>query len=203
MSNMTRAAMLRLIILLSLFAATTLQAAEPLTPKQFTARYAQAVEAAYAGSTAEVIGDLEVTIATADEQSTRSFLDNAYMNYQADPEALDDVLQQYVAAVGNMLNPDSGNDLDRLFPVIKHNAYIAEIKAMLSQSENHDSDDPFPLFFEQLNRELVVMYAFDSETGISFASAEDVEAFSIAGSALRARAVEKPYELSPGHLESG
>ena len=141
--------MLRLIVLLSLFAATTLQAAEPLTPKQFTARYAKAVEAAYAGSTAEIIGDLEVAIATADERSTRSFLDNAYKNYQADPEALDDVLQQYVAAVGNMLNPDSSNDLDRLFPVIKHNAYIAEIEAMLSQSENYDSDDPFPFYFEK------------------------------------------------------
>jgi len=203
MNNMTRAAMLRLIILFSLFAATTLQAAEPLTPKEFTARYAEAVEAAYAGSTAEVVGDLEVTIATADERSTRSFLDNAYKNYQADPEALDDVLQQYVAAVGNMLNPDSGSDLNRLFPVIKSNAYVAEIEAMLSQSEGHASDDPFPLYFEQLNRELVVMYAFDSETGISFASAEDVEAFGIAGPALRARAVENLMNYLPDISSQG
>jgi uncharacterized protein YtpQ (UPF0354 family) len=200
---MTPAAMLRFVVLLGLFAAATLQAAEPLTPEQFTARYAEAVEAAYTGSTAEVIGDLEVAIATADERSTRSFLDNAYTNYQADPEALDDVLQQYVAAVANMLNPDPGNDLDRLFPVIKQNAYIAEIETMLSQSEDYDSDDPFPLYFEQLNRELVVMYAFDSETGISFASAEDVEAFGIAGPALRARAVENLMNYLPDISSQG
>ncbi len=147
----TRLTMLRLIVLFGLFATTALLAAEPLTPQQFTARYAEAIAATYAGSTAKVIGDLDVKITSADKQSTQSFLDNAYKNYQANPEALDDVLQRYVAAVAGMLYPEPGNDIGRLFPVIKDNSYIAEIKAMLSQSKGHDPNDPFPFYFEQLN----------------------------------------------------
>ena len=182
-------AIFRLSIICGVFAAAALQAAEPLTPKQFTARYAKAVEATYEGATAEVVGDLEVEITSADEQSARSYLDNAYANYQADPAALDEVLQQYVGAVANTLYPPPRNDIDKLFPVIKDNSYIREVKAALSQSKDYDSGDPFPLHYERLNRELVVMYAFDSETGISFASTEDIQAFDIAGPALRKRAV--------------
>jgi uncharacterized protein YtpQ (UPF0354 family) len=195
--------MFRLIVLFGLLATAALHAAEPLTPKQFTARYAEAVEATYAGSTAEVLGDLDVKITSADKQSTQSFLDNAYKNYQANPDTLDDVLQRYVAAVAGMLNPEPGNDIGRLFPVIKDNSYIAEIEAMVSQSEGYDSDDPFPFYFEQLNRQLVVMYAFDSETGISFASTEDVENLGVAGPALRARAVENLRNYLPDISRQG
>ncbi|MBT8089320.1 MAG: DUF1444 family protein [Gammaproteobacteria bacterium] len=195
--------MFRLTLLFTLFAATALHAADPLSQKHFTARYAEAVEAAYAGAKVEVVGDLEVEVSSGDEQSTRSFLDNAYKSYQADPEAIDDILQRYVAALNDMLNPDPRNDIGRLFPVIKDNTYITEIKAVLRQSEGYDPSDPFPFYYEQLNRELVVMYAFDSETGISMASADDVEAFGIAGPALRARAVENLMNYLPGISREG
>ncbi|RZV36495.1 MAG: DUF1444 family protein [Chromatiales bacterium] len=196
-------AILRLAIVLGVFVAASLQAAEPLTPKQFTVRYAEAVEAAYEGSTAQVVGNLEVEISSADKQSVRSFLDNAYANYEADPEALDDVLQQYVGAVANTLYPPSSNDIGNLFPVIKDNSYIAEVKEVLSQSKDYDSSASFPLHYEQLNRELVVMYAFDSETGISFASTEDIEAFDVAGPALRKRAVENLMNYLPDISREG
>ncbi len=196
-------AIFRLSIIFGVFAAAALQAAEPLTPKQFTVRYAKAVEAAYEGATAEVVGDLEVQITAADEQTARSFLDNAYTNYQADPEALDDVLQRYVAAVANTLYPPPRNDIGRLFPIIKDNGYVAEVKAALSQSKDYDADDALSLYYEQLNRELVVMYVFDSETGMSFASAEDIEALDVAGPTLRKRAVDNLMNYLPDISREG
>lgn len=169
----------------------------------FAARYVELVESVYEGTDAEVSGDLEVTITRADGETSTSFLDNAYLQYTADPASLDDVLNRYVAAASGLVAPPDAGGLDTLFPVVKDIGYVDGLLQVMRQSGEFEADTSFPFYYEPLNDDLIVLYAFDSENSIRFASREDVESTGLAGRALRTRAIDNLMAYLPGVQREG
>ncbi|MEM7450176.1 MAG: DUF1444 family protein [Pseudomonadota bacterium] len=190
--------MLRVVLLLVFFCVPGARAADVLDEQAFTERYAAMLVSSYEGASVEVIGPLEVRVTGVGEESSTSFLDNAYGVYLSDPAELEGVLQRFVDSVGAMIaDEDNTGDLASLFPVIKDMSYIAQVREVMRTTEGADPDAPFPLYFEPLNSDLVVMYAFDSEASIRFASGEDIEALGIQGKELQIRALDNLLAYLP------
>ncbi|MEO0615773.1 MAG: DUF1444 family protein [Pseudomonadota bacterium] len=190
--------MLRVMLLLVLLCVADVPAAEVLDEQAFTERYAALVVSTFEGAQVGVVGPLEVRVTGVGDETSTSFLDNAYGVYLSDPAELDVVLQRFVDSAGAMFaEQDNAGDIDSLFPVIKDMSYIAQIRELMRTTEGADPDAPFPLYFEPLNRDLVVMYAFDSEASIRFASGEDIEALGIEGRELQIRALDNLLAYLP------
>ncbi|MEO0345837.1 MAG: DUF1444 family protein [Pseudomonadota bacterium] len=190
--------MLRGVLLLVLFCVPGVRAAEVLDEQAFTARYAALLVSSYEGARVEVVGPLEVRVTGVGDESSTSFLDNAYGVYLSDPAELDAVLQRFVDSIGQMVADDNTTGhIDSLFPVIKDVGYIEQVRELMRTTDGADPDAPFPLYFEPLNSDLVVMYAFDSEASIRFASSEDIEALGIQGKELQIRALDNLLAYLP------
>ena len=190
--------MLRVVLLLVLLCVPDVRAAEVLDEKAFTERYAALLVSNYEGASVEIVGPLEVRVSGVGDENSTTYLDNAYGVYLSDPAELDGVLQRFVDSIGEMIaNEDSTGDLDSLFPVIKDMGYIEQVRELMRTTEGADPDAPFPLYFEPLNSDLVVMYAFDSEASIRFASGEDIESLGIQGKELQIRALDNLLAYLP------
>lgn len=164
--------------------------ATPVIDEQaFSARYAELVSASFDVEVA-VVAPLEVQVMRSGGETSTSYLDNAYSEYLADPAMLDAVLARFVNAAGEMLTKDTAGAIENLFPVIKGRGYLDEVREIMRNAEGVATDTPFPLYYEPLNEDLVVLYAFDSEASIRFASSEDIESLGVSDKALQVRAVD-------------
>ncbi|MEL6447128.1 MAG: DUF1444 domain-containing protein [Pseudomonadota bacterium] len=190
--------MLRVVVLLVLLCVPGVRAAEVLDEQAFTKRYAAMLVSSYEGANVEIVGPLEVRVTGVGDENSTSFLDNAYGAYLSDPAELESILQRFVDSIGEMIaDEDTTGDIDSLFPVIKDVGYIEQVRELMRKSEGAGQEAPFPLYFEPLNNDLVVMYAFDSEASIRFASGADIEALGIQGKALQVRALDNLLAYLP------
>ncbi|MEO0574978.1 MAG: DUF1444 family protein [Pseudomonadota bacterium] len=189
--------MIRLFIAMLLLASGVSAADELLTPEAFSERVLVTAAEAVPEAELRIVGELELAITLANGDSLRGFLDNSYAMYRADPENVNDVIKNYIATISGMSVPQDDGDLAKLVPVIKHADYLAGIRQMLSEAEDYDPDADFPMYFETLNSELVVMYAIDSDQSIRFLSPDEVTAFGLQTDAIRQRAVDNLVAILP------
>lgn len=182
--------MIRTSIFALLLLCQTAFSADVQSPAEFADSYLKKLEQTYPDTSATLTDEMTVSVKMPNEQTFTAYLDNAYMEYQADPTALDAVLATYIATLGTHINqqyPDQS--LPNLVPVIKHPDYVAEAEARTAAlSTNPDIDNR--LYYEEINSELVVIYAFDSELSLSFASREDIKDLGVELSGLRGTAIQ-------------
>ena len=171
---------------------TTLNAAELVSKLDFTKQYVAKVEATYPGVKGQIVGPLEITFTRNDGTESKSFLENAYRQYSNDPDSLHETISKYVDSLQSLYSPNESETnlaVENLFPVIKHKKYITEIQRLQKKFDNAKETGAFPYYYEQLNAELVVLYAFDSEKSMSLAQLKDIEALGLHPGQLRKIAV--------------
>ena len=171
-----------------------------LSHDEFTKLYVDRVKQTYPEVRCTVEGDLEVTIESEDRGKSTSYLDNAYSEYKADPEFLDDVLVRHVNVLRAFIREDGfkKNPSD-LVPVIKDNGYLENVQEVLKKTQ----DDGAGIYFERLNSDLVVLYAFDSPDSLSFASKKDLMEAGVNTSDLRKLAISNLNTRLPSITREG
>lgn len=91
--------MTRIIAALVLVLSVAAAHARPLSPGEFTERFASALRAELSGTTLTVEADLELVIKDDQGLDAQAHLDNAYREYLSGPaDALDAVIGQYVSS---------------------------------------------------------------------------------------------------------
>lgn len=154
-----------------------------LSESEFVERYVNAVKDKVDGVKVVVAGNLEVKFESGDGDERVSFLDNAYLTYKNNPESLEDILEQYSGSLKEMFQPvEASFGKERIFPVIKDSEYIRQVEAMVKEK---GSKDNFPFYYERLNKELFVLYVFDTETSMQFISQDDIDKLGIKNKELR------------------
>lgn len=168
-----------------------------LTPAQFTNQYADALRKSSPELKVEVVRDMQLKVTTADGRESTYFLDNAYDTYKQYPKSKDDVIRQFVAAG---LETDAGlhpsGELDRtlIVPVIKDRPWLEETrKAMMDRGAKEIPQN----VYEDLNRDLIILYAEDSPKNIRYFRPEDLEKAHIDRAELRSLACENLKRLLP------
>jgi uncharacterized protein YtpQ (UPF0354 family) len=149
-----------LLIVVGLCGAAWAESARKLSPAEFRTEFIRALMAAVPSATIAASGDLELIIRRG-ERTTTVNLANSYTLYSREPERLKALIDTQVAIVAAPSATGATVDPSRIIPVIKDRAWLLEvqrnIKATGAQQEQ---------LIEELNSELLIAYAEDSEHAI-------------------------------------
>jgi uncharacterized protein YtpQ (UPF0354 family) len=174
---------LLLFMALSVLAAGA-AAAQAMSKRAFTKAFAEAVRAE--GMSVTVKADLELAVKDGSGNSLTMFLDNAYAQYSADPQALAAVKERYI---GSLLDSRAPGPVDRarIVPVVKDRGWLRAVPG--ARRPEH--------VFEDLNEDLVVVYAEDSPRSIRYLAAKDLEQLGLRREELRPLALANLDALLP------
>src|SRR5262245_41975889 len=168
-----------------------------LTPTQFTNEFAEELRKSLPGAEVEVIRDMELKVRSADGTESTSFLDNAYDSYNQDPKSKQAIIKRFVAAgVETIVSLGKSEELDRklIVAVIKDRPWLEETrKAMI----NRGAGEMFENVYEDLNSDLIILYAEDSPKNIRYFGPKDLERAHIDRKELRNLACENLKRLLP------
>ena len=180
-------------------------AQETLSHKAFTELYVAALREQAPDVEARITGPLKLFVEWRDSGQHQIFLDNAYTQYETEPEDLEKILSTYITASLESMQPgDDDFDPARLVPVIKDRGYLDEIRLSLNSGDGGAED--LSLVHERYNDDLVILYAEDTPSNIRYFTEDAVEDLGLAESELRARAIENLRGLLPAiemHGEDG
>lgn len=166
----------------------------PMDPAAFTEDVARRVREAVSGMNVRVVGELELAIEIGEDGTNRAFLGNAYQMYLGEsPKRRDDLIDRFVrsfaeAAKGLERSPEA------IIPVVKDRGWLAEIEASVRQM----GGDPQDKIYEDINEDLVVVYAIDTPSNIAYLNPDELEKLGVAREQLRALAVRNLRGLLPG-----
>jgi uncharacterized protein YtpQ (UPF0354 family) len=166
-----------------------------MSPGDFTATFAEAIRKGRPELQVVIEHDLQVKLTSADGREWRSMLNNAYERYQQTPEARDEVIGMYVSASLEMTSAVSARvERSAIVPIIKDRPWLEETrKAMLAGGAKKTPGQ----VYEDLNPELVILYALDSPQNIRYLTPEDLDSAQLDRSELRALACANLKRLLP------
>jgi hypothetical protein len=180
------------LLLLGL-AAGGAQAAELLDEAAFTRVVADRIESLGLGIKPTVTGPLTVELEGNDKTATMN-LDNAYADYKSSPENLDAVAAGFVDTAKSIFSPAPANRAETLLPVVRDVEFINFMQtAVRDKSEGaHKGDE---LAVVTLYGDVGLLFAFDSETMVQFATWQEIEGLGIKREDAKALAL-KNFERS-------
>jgi uncharacterized protein YtpQ (UPF0354 family) len=181
-------------IVLCVFGLTRLRSPKPLSRAGFTKEFANRLRSALPGSTVDIKAERELRITNAKGKESTLFLDNAYAEYLQDPKALSAVIGKYGAGFAEFPRDEASIDRSRIVPIVKDRKWLAEIRESLKA---RGAEQPPENVFDDLNEELVVVYAEDSPKNIRYLTPKNLHDTGVARAELRGLAVENLKRLLP------
>ncbi len=168
-----------------------------MTPGQFAREYLEAFRKAAPDLKMQFMRQMELEITKADGSKFTFFLDNAYDTYKQDPGSLSEVLQKFISAgLETSAGSEASDCLDRtrIVPVIKDRPWLEETRnAMLSRG----ATQMFEVTYEDLNPDLIILYAEDSPKNMRYFGEKDLEKAGIERGQLKKLAIENLKRLLP------
>lgn len=187
--------MKRIFALVSLLVALAVHAApDVLSPQQFTEEFRAAMEAVLPGATVTVVEPLHLTIKSEDGETARAFLDNAYSEYAGKPGIKSEVLARYVAAFAERTREAGPLNPQQIVPVIKDRAWAKDVRRA---TKARGVDAPAEQVVEELNKDLVIVYAEDNPQNIRYFGPKDLQEAGLQKDELRALAIENLRRILP------
>ncbi|GGF09671.1 DUF1444 family protein [Hymenobacter cavernae] len=136
---------------------------ERLTEQEFTERYLQLLQKHHPSVKYTIDSVLTIT-ANISGSSFKHFLDNAYKEYKAEPESIDQTLEKYAQSTDDLYKSDEQININRVVPIIKDRGFLEEAKEIAKDNKNK----PMALAYEDYNSELVIFYGEDDEKSIRY-----------------------------------
>ena len=171
----------------------------PMSKQAYTELFAARLHQAAPQLKLEIQGELKIKITGAGGIAATAFLNNSYDSYAANPAALEQVLQEYVAGgVAAFAKTAENKPVDRnlIVPVIKDWAWLADTRKAMRERGAAEKDIP-EYVSEPLNTELVIVYAEDSPQTVSYLTAKTLATAGLKKEELRALAIANLRKLLP------
>ncbi|MCO7191231.1 MULTISPECIES: DUF1444 family protein [unclassified Pseudoalteromonas] len=127
------------------------------------------------GSKRDYEFESELKIRAKDDKSGEHiiYMGNAYDTYRSGHKTLEQVYTSYSAALNNQLTALKNTEVQTIMPVIKPIDYLEGVKRQLKEAGYEG--EALPFFYQQLNEDLIRLFAFDSEDSMRFVSPDDVK----------------------------
>lgn len=175
-----------------------------LSPGQFTDEFIESLQKARSGLRVEKVQDLDIKITQEGKNELRNYLNNAYDVYRQDPSDRANVLLKYTRSTLETIDlQDKKLDTTRIIPIVKDRAWIEETRqAILAQGADKIPEH----LMEDINSELVILYAEDTENNIRYLSADSLKEVGLDASQLREIACKNLERILPEiqrHGENG
>jgi len=153
----------------------------------FTDTFVQQAKTAIPDMEITVVGPLQLTTKARDGTVGTLFLTNAYTQYTTNPDVLQTIIGNQIAALKNTYVEIDTQSSSSIFAVIKPADYVSNVaaqraKAGVSQEIN--------LVVESLNEDLRVLYVLDTESSMQMLTKEGMSKAGLKESKLRAVAVK-------------
>src|SRR5260221_14741479 len=110
------------------------------------------------------------------------------------PAAGPEIIQRYVAGLSQMGGEEIPIDRSRIVPIVKDKAWIGDMREALKA---RGAQQPLEQVFDELNAELVVVYAEDNPKSIRYLTPKQFEDLGIPREGLRELAIENLKRLLP------
>lgn len=169
-------------------------ASDVLSPEQFTAEFRAALVTALPDATITVAEPLHLTIKAPGAEVARAFLDNAYDEYSGNPAAKADVIARYVASFAESTKESGPLNPRQIVPVIKDRAWSKEMKRA---AKARGVDSTAEQVIEELNEDLVIVYAEDTPQNIRYFGPKDLQEAGVQKDKLRALAIDNLRRILP------
>ena len=164
--------------------------ADKLTPRAFTDEIARALTAALPSTKVTIKDDLELELSDRSGLKRTLRLANGYQDYSLDPTRFGEVVQAIVAALSRSGSGQAKLDPSRIVPVIKDRQWLLGLQQTLKARGVEQEH-----LWERLNDELVIVYAEDDPTRMSYLTTQDD--IGVSREELRALAVDNLRRMLP------
>lgn len=152
----------------------------------------------------EIVAELQIRASDA-ENSTVIYLDNLYKSYQLDPSDVDEQIAHFINAFPLQEEEDDAIDPAAIVPVVKDIGFLDEI-AQLIEEQQGDEGEQVSAVYQEYNEKLVILFAIDSEQGISYLFDDTLAGLGLPADDLLPLAVENLGNLLPEidlHFQDG
>jgi uncharacterized protein YtpQ (UPF0354 family) len=172
------------------------RASEPMmNPADFTEEIARRVRAIAPQLDVQIVGELELAINMTEDGGNRAFLNNAYQMYQGESARnRNDLIDRYVRSFAEAA-AGLERSRDAIIPIVKDRDWLQEIRQSMLQMQGTEGQDKV---YEDLNDDLVVVYAIDTPSNIAYLNPDELERLEVPREDLRALAVRNLRGLLPG-----
>ena len=167
-----------------------------MEPKKFTDEYADHLRQLAPAAKVEIVKDLELKVAPPGRSDFTVFLDNAYNEYKQNPQLKEDVIKKFAASALETIDYHKSNPLDRtnIVAIVKDRQWLEDTRQTLITRGAKE----FPeTVHEDLNSDLIILYAEDTEKNMRYVSPKDLEKAHINRSELRTLAMENLRRVIP------
>lgn len=162
-----------------------------VTIKKFTRQYFNLLADRFPNAKFTIVDDSTIE-SEFQGNNIRISVDNAYKEYQAEPDSLNSVLSKYLRVTGELYNSKEKISIDRIVPIIKPVSYLDNIK---SAANKMGATKDIEEVYEQYNDELIIAYAEDTENSIRYLTYDDLKSLSIKEDSLRPIAIRNLDKL--------
>lgn len=174
-------------VVVAITPSTGLRAVEILSPEGFTAHCVEKARAAVPRAVIEVEKPLYVTLTQFETGKSSILLADAYEAYKQSPGKLDEIAGFFVAGIRESSSAEVKLDASLIVPVVRDRAWLKEVV----------ESDGSPVVFDELNEELIVVYAEDAPNSLSFFSPDELAKAQIDRGALRQLAADNLLRILP------
>lgn len=167
---------------------------EIVSPSEYAEEYAAALKDKNPNLKVTIKGDMELAVVDETGGEITTFLDNGYKEYSVSPQNKEQIIKKYVAALLEPRAQSEKIDPSRITPVIKDREWIAEIKAEMKARGAKEIPENV---YEDLNQELVIVYAEDSPKNLRYLAPKDLGQVNLKPSDLKALAIQNLKSIIP------
>lgn len=181
------------ILIGALFILSCNSQSKTITVKEFTKMYFDSLTNRYPTAKFTIVNDSTVE-AKIQGYDAMLYVDNAYKEYQAEPDSLQKVLSRHLASASALNTINGKISVDRIIPIIKPASYLDGINqtaAKMGATKNIEG------VYEKYNDELIIAYAEDTENNIRYLTSGDTASLSINKDSLRSIAARNLDRLLP------
>jgi uncharacterized protein YtpQ (UPF0354 family) len=180
--------MKRIFALIACVFALSVHAAAELSPEQFTEEFRAALVGALPGHAVQVVEPLQIKVKKTDGEEATAFLDNAYNEYSRAPGAKADVIAKYLASFVETAKGPRPLQPEQIVPVVKDRGWLKNVGGSKANSKQ---------VIDDLNADLVVIYAEDGPENIRYFSADDLKKAGVQREQLRELALANLRRILP------
>jgi len=152
----------------------TAHAKDQISKEEFTKNFFSLLNKEMPNDEFQILGDLRIkALDIGGGNELTIFLDNAYLSYLNGERDINDVFLDRLSSIKNKKLSFSDDDINSILPVLKPTDYLEGIKQQIK--EMGGDADALPIYYEQLNDDLIITYVFDTPSSMRSTSPEFVK----------------------------
>ncbi|WP_342361139.1 DUF1444 family protein [Terrarubrum flagellatum] len=149
--------------------------------RAFVEEVARIIRAESPATTVKVLDDFEINVVTPSGRSLVFPLSNAYAHYRKNQADLMEIARKHLSLIAAPPANESGLDRKRVVPVVKDRGWLKGFE----EAQRRMGGTPQPALFEELNKDLIIVYAEDTPKRMRYLTDVEFDAIGVERAELR------------------